>query len=126
MAHSIRQTISNTGSHDRNDAHAAGRALGTVERRYGLLGCEEIVRVVEELDRSGDLSVADRIAFVTAIQTHRQVVVFEHDSWYVVGLLDRHMSADQAATIKPRRGGPRLMSIVDARGITPMVSPLAR
>jgi hypothetical protein len=125
MAQTARLSIARNGSSLRDDAHAEQVALGTIERRYGLLGCEEIVRVVQQLDRSGDLSVADRVAYVSAVQTHRQTVVFEQDGWFVVALLDRHLSADQAVALTTRRGGPRLMSVVDARGITPIVTPLA-
>jgi len=104
---------------------ALGAAIGTIKRTYGLLTCEEIVRVTGMIDRSGDLAVADRIAFVCAGRMRAQLAVFEYEGWFHVGRLDRFLSVEQAATLKTLQGSPRLLSIVDAKGITPIVGPLA-
>jgi Tfp pilus assembly protein PilZ len=103
-----------------------GTAVGTIDRTYGLLVCEEIVRVNEVLDRSGDLAVADRVAYLCARRTRSQVVVVELDGWYHAVVLDRYLSVEQAGQIKPLAASPRLMSLVDSRGIMPLVSPLAQ
>lgn len=120
IAHDAIATEAATGAEP-----GVGAAIGTIERTYGLLTCEEIVRVVETIDRSGDLAVADRIGFLCATRMRTQVAVFEHDGWFYVGMLDRFISAEQAASLRCLGGSPRLLSIVDSRGITPIVGPLA-
>ena len=101
-------------------------AVGSIERTFGLLACEEIVRINEVLDFSGDLSVADRVAYLCAVRNKTQVVVLECDGWYVAATLDRFISPQQANQLKPLQASPRLMSIADSRGIVPLVAPLAR
>lgn len=98
--------------------------VGTIERHYGLLRCEERVQVTDVFDRTGDLAVADRLAFVYASRTHGEVAVFELDGWYYVGTLDRPLSPEQAASLRPGGDNPRLHSIVTERGIAPIVAPL--
>lgn len=106
------------------ESPAEHAVLGVVERRYGLLRCDETVRVVETYERVGDLAVADRVAFVLATRHHVQLAVFERDGWYEIGALDRHLSCEQARDLRPVDGGLRLLSIVDHRGISPLVGPL--
>lgn len=103
---------------------AVGIVLGTIERRYGLLTCAEPVTVASVLERSGDLAVADRLAWLHTQRTHAQHVVFEHEGWYVVGCLERPLTADQADHVTPLALSPRLMSVVTDRGIVPVVGPL--
>jgi hypothetical protein len=102
-----------------------GIVLGSVERRYGLLTCEENVRVIATYERVGDLAVADRIAYVMALRHHVQVAVFEYEGWYCIGSLDRHVAPGQASDIRPFGESPRLLSIVSERGVEPVVGPLA-
>lgn len=108
------------------EQEVAGSMLGTIERRYGLLRCEETITIEQVFNRSGDLAVADRLAYVYAGRTHGQVVVFERDGWYYVGTLDQHLSCEQAACLRPARSDSRLLSLVDERGIAPIVAPLVR
>ena len=98
--------------------------IGTIEQRYGLLRSQESLLLDEATCRSGDLAVADRLAFVHASQRGQQFVVVELDGWYVVGRASRHLTAAQAAAVQPGAGYARLMSVVDERGITPVVAPL--
>lgn len=104
----------------------AGATLGTIERRYGLLRCEEAVTVAEVFDRSGDLAVADRLAFVFAARLHAQVAVVQHDGWYHVVALDRPLTMAQACELHPVAPTPRLLSLVTERGISPLVAPLVQ
>lgn len=101
-----------------------GPAIGIIEQRYGLLASQEMVTLDHSICRTGDLAVADRLAFVHASQSAAQVVVVEIEGWFVVGIANRHLAAAQAASVTPVDRGARLMSIVDERGITPIVAPL--
>jgi hypothetical protein len=102
----------------------AATPIGVIEQRYGLLASQETVSLDEAICRSGDLAVADRLAFVHAAQTGTQVVVVELDGWFVVGRANRHLTAAQAAAVVALPGGARLLSVVCERGITPVVAPL--
>ncbi len=102
-----------------------GLMLGTVQRRYGLLTSEESVCVSHAIERCSDLAVADRVAWMHAVQLRRQVVVFEHDGWYWVGQLEVSLTPEQARDVVPLAVSPRLLSIASERGILPLVGPLA-
>lgn len=115
-------TVTTTTTHD--SVRVNGVAVGCIERRYGLLRCEENVAVNAVFDRTGDLAVADRLAYVYASRTHEQVAVVEHDGWYYVGSLDRPLTLEQAAAMRPLDPSVRLHTLATARGITPIVSPL--
>lgn len=102
-----------------------GLMLGTIQRRYGLLASEESVRVSHAIERCSDLAVADRVAWMHAVQLRRQIVVFEHDGWYWVGQLETSLTPEQARDVTPLAVSPRLLSIASERGIVPLVGPLA-
>lgn len=101
-----------------------GAPIGTIERRYGLLRCDEMVSVSQVFNRTGDLAVADRLAFVYAGRSHTQAVVLEQDGWYYPAALDRTITTAQLREMRSLPGGPRLHSLVSERGITPVVAPL--
>jgi len=100
-------------------------ALGTVRRQYGLLACEETVLVNEVWQQSGDLAVADLMAFLLATRYNANVAVFQQDGWFRVGPLDRPMTIDQLSAVTPVDDDVRIMSIATSRGIVPVVGPLA-
>src|SRR5687767_1181799 len=60
-----------------------GTTLGLLERRYGLMSSEEQVLVTEVIATSGDLAVADRLAFVASMERHVPIVVVEIEGWYL-------------------------------------------
>lgn len=102
-----------------------GASLGTVERRYGLMSSSESVVVSCELATSGDLAVADRLAFLASIERREAVVVVEHEGWYVACATERPIGAAELHELRPPEGGsPRVMSLVTERGITPALGPL--
>ena len=100
-------------------------ALGTVRRQYGLLACEETVLVNEVWQQSGDLAVADRMAFLLATRHNAHVAVFLQDGWFRVGPLDRPMTIEQLSELSPIDESVRVFSIASSRGVVPLVSPLA-
>ena len=105
-----------------------GVALGSVERTYGLMKSEQLVHVVEVLSASGDLAVADRLAFVASIERHAPLVVVHLDGWFLVCATDVPLDAATLAQLRELPGGvpaPRLMSVASDRGITPALGPLA-
>ncbi|MBC7462333.1 MAG: hypothetical protein H7287_13310, partial [Thermoleophilia bacterium] len=105
-----------------------GVALGSVERTYGLMKSEQIVYVVDVLSASGDLAVADRLAFVASIERHAPLVVVLLEGWYLVCATDVTLDAAALAHLRELPDGscaPRLMSIASDRGITPALGPLA-
>lgn len=106
------------------DGIDAGAVLGLLERRYGLLCCDEKVTIVAVHDRVGDLAVADRLAFVRANRSHEQLAVVERQGWYYVVALDRHLSLSQALDLSPGEAALRLMSLAGERGLAPLVAPL--
>jgi hypothetical protein len=106
------------------DALLEGVALGTIDRRYGLVSCSETVRVAQAIARSGDLAVADRHAFIVASRMHTGVLVVEADGWYHIVVADRYLDFEQTLAMSALTGSPRLMSFVSERGIAPIVSPL--
>ena len=101
-----------------------GVTLGTLERRYGLMSSEDTIVVAEVVAISGDLAVADRLAFVAAMERHTPVAVIEFEGWYVACVTERLISADEVAQLCGTAGAPRVMSVATERGITPALGPL--
>lgn len=102
-----------------------GTPIGTIDRRYGLMSSEETITVAEVLATSGDLAVADRLAFVNAMERHEPVVVIEFDGWYVACTTERMITPAEVGQLRAGRGAPRVMSIATERGITPALGPLS-
>lgn len=103
-----------------------GLELGSFERRYGLMTSRERVTIAEVVATSGDLAVADRLAFLDAVRSHRSVLVIEFDGWYVTCLADRELEAEAYAQLAPpTRTGARMMSVATQRGIVPVLGALA-
>lgn len=124
MATALAHSAGISGDHRLHELD--GAAIGTIERRYGLLRSEEQVTVREVLQRSGDLAVADRLAFVFAARLHAQVAVVESDGWFHVAVLDRPLTVAQAIGLRGLPQAPRLLSLVTERGISPLVAPLVQ
>ena len=101
-----------------------GALLGSTERRYGLMTSHDPVRLAEVVATSGDLAVADRLAFLAASQQRRSIVVVALDGWYVACTTDLPLDAAQLAELQLDEAAPRIMSLVTARGITPALGPL--
>ncbi|MBC7644257.1 MAG: hypothetical protein H7123_03960 [Thermoleophilia bacterium] len=108
-----------------HESEVTAVALGTVRQQYGLLACEETVLVNEVWQQSGDLAVADRMAFLLATRHNANVAVFQQDGWFRVGPLDRPMTIDQLSALTPVDENVRIMSIASSRGVVPVVGPLA-
>mgnify|MGYP006298667723 CR=1 FL=1 len=102
-----------------------GLAIGTIQRRYGLLASEEVLVVAQAFDRCSDLAVADRTAWMYATELRCQVVVFEYDGWYWVSQLASTIAPEQVRDLRPIGELPRMLSIAGERGILPLVGPLA-
>ncbi len=102
----------------------AGTTLGTIERRYGLMRSEETIVIADVIATSGDLAVADRLAFIASLERHQPVVVIEFDGWYVACTTERLVGAAEVAQLIPGEGAPRIMSVASERGITPALGPL--
>lgn len=103
----------------------AGAMLGMLERRYGLMSSEEPVTVTEVIATSGDLAVADRLAFVAAMERHVPIVVIEMEGWYLACATSVPVSATELPLLRtPEGGAPRIMSVASERGITPALGPL--
>jgi hypothetical protein len=101
-----------------------GTALGTLERRYGLMSSEETIVVAEVIATSGDLAVADRLAFVAAMERHAAIAVIEVDGWYIACATERTIQPSEVAQLRVPDGAPRVMSLATERGITPALGPL--
>lgn len=101
-----------------------GTTLGSLDRRYGLMSSEEAIVISDVAATSGDLAVADRLAFVAAMERHCTIVVIEVDGWYVACATERSLTTSELASIRPCEGAPRIMSLVTDRGITPALGPL--
>jgi len=102
----------------------AGATIGVLERRFGLMASAEGVVVTEVLATSGDLAVADRLAFVEAMEHREPIVVLGVDGWYMVCRTSCQLTIDQVSALRDVEGAPRLMSIASERGITPVLGPL--
>lgn len=101
-----------------------GATLGTIERRYGLMSSEEPISIAEVIATTGDLAVADRLAFVTAMERHQAIVVVELDGWYVACTTARALAATEVSQLRAADDAPRVMSVATERGITPALGPL--
>lgn len=102
-----------------------GTVLGVVDRRYGLMSSEEPIVVAEVIASSGDLAVADRLAFVAAMERRQAIAVVELDGWYVACATERTLAPAELGSMRlPDAAAPRLMSLVNERGITPALGPL--
>ncbi|MCW2927954.1 MAG: hypothetical protein JWM86_1922 [Thermoleophilia bacterium] len=102
-----------------------GTTLGTLERRYGLMSSEETIIVSDVIATSGDLAVADRLAFVASMERHAAIVVVEFDGWYLACATERTLAPAELAHLRAPEVSPmRVMSIVTERGITPALGPL--
>jgi hypothetical protein len=101
-----------------------GTTLGTLERRYGLMSSEETIVVAEVIATSGDLAVADRLAFVAAMERHTPIAVIEVDGWFIACVTERLISPSEVAQLRAPEGAPRVMSLATERGITPALGPL--
>ena len=99
--------------------------LGVIDRRYGLMASEESITVAQVIATSGDLAVADRLAFVASVERHAPVVVIEFDGWYVACTTERAISPAEVSQLRPADDSPRIMSVASERGITPALSPLS-
>ncbi|MCW2950282.1 MAG: hypothetical protein JWN41_1295 [Thermoleophilia bacterium] len=105
-----------------------GASLGVIERTFGLMKSEQLVSVVEVVAASGDLAIADRLAFVASFERHVPTVVVLYDGWFVACITDVPLDAAAFAQFHQPLAGqaaPRIMSIVSDRGITPALGPLA-
>lgn len=102
-----------------------GTTLGTIERRYGLMSSEDTITIAEVVATSGDLAIADRLAFVAAMERHHAVVVIEFDGWYLACTTERTLAPDEVSTLVPTDDAPRIMSVASERGITPALGPLS-
>jgi hypothetical protein len=110
-------------------AHAShplvGTTLGLLERRYGLMASEEPVNVGEVIATSGDLAVADRLAFVASMERRVPIVVIELEGWYLACATTVPLAASELPLLRaPEGGAPRIMSVASERGITPALGPL--
>ena len=110
------------------DTHPlVGLEIGSLERRYGLMTSRERVSITEVVATSGDLAVADRLAFLDASRRHEPVLVVEFDGWYVTCVCDRTLDVDDyaqlVAPVDPARAA-RMMSVATERGIMPMLGAL--
>lgn len=114
-----RRAVQPTGVHT-----LLGRVLGAIDRRYGLMSSEEPVVIAEVVATSGDLAVADRLAFLWATERHVPVVVLEVDGWYVACTTERPIGAVELPMLRMAADAPRIMSLVTDRGITPALGPL--
>ena len=103
-----------------------GLVLGRRERRYGLMTTHEALTVLDVVGVSGDLAVADRLAFLAAANLHVPVVVLEHDGRYVACVVDGSLEASDLATLRIDEGAlpGRILSLACERGIVPMLGPL--
>jgi hypothetical protein len=101
-----------------------GTTLGTLERRYGLMSSEETIVVAEVIATSGDLAVADRLAFVAAMERHMPIAVIEVDGWFIACATERTINASEVSLLRAPEGAPRVMSLATERGITPALGPL--
>ncbi len=101
-----------------------GITLGTLERRYGLMSSEETIVVAEVIATSGDLAVADRLAFVAAMERHTPIAVIEVDGWFIACATQRTIAASEVSQLRAPEGAPRVMSLATERGITPALGPL--
>lgn len=101
-----------------------GTTLGTLERRYGLMSSEETILVSDVIATSGDLAVADRLAFVAAMERHTAIAVVEVDGWFLACATERTIQPAEVAQLRAPEGAPRVMSLVTERGITPALGPL--
>ena len=101
-----------------------GTTLGTLERRYGLMSSEDTIVIADVIATSGDLAVADRLAFVAAMERHAAIAVIEFDGWYVACATERTIAPSEVAELRVPEGAPRLMSLATERGITPALGPL--
>jgi hypothetical protein len=102
----------------------SGTVLGTIERRYGLMTSEEQISIAEVIATSGDLAVADRLAFIASMERHVAVAVVEVEGWYVACTTERAMAPDELRELRPLEDSPRIMSMASERGITPALGPL--
>jgi hypothetical protein len=105
-----------------------GAALGLVQRTYGLMKSDQVVSVSDVLSASGDLAVADRLAFVASLDRHEPIAVVHFEGWFLVCATDVPLDPATLAQLRELPGGApthRLMSIACDRGITPALGPLA-
>lgn len=102
-----------------------GTTLGTIERRYGLMSSEDTITIAEVVATSGDLAIADRLAFVAAMERHHAVVVIEFDGWYIACTTERTLAPSEVALLEAGADAPRIMSVASERGITPALGPLS-
>ena len=101
-----------------------GTLLGTLERRYGLMASEETISIKDVIATSGDLAVADRLAFVASMERHEAIAVVELDGWYLACATERAIVPAELGALRPADGAPRIMSLATERGITPALGPL--
>ena len=101
-----------------------GTMLGSLERRYGLMSSEEPVLVAEVIATSGDLAVADRLAFVASMERHVPIVVVEVEGWYLACATNVPLAAAELPALRADAGNLRIMSVASERGITPALGPL--
>lgn len=98
--------------------------LAIVERHYGLMSSNETIVVTDVVGASGDLAVADRLAFIASMQRHVTIAVVELQGTYCACITNRPLSASELASMSTPEGGPRIMSLATDRGIRPALGPL--
>lgn len=106
-------------------ATTSSAQLGVISRRYGLMTCEEAVVVQEIVASSGDLAVADRLAFIASMERRSGLVVIAANGEYHACIVDAALDQSSLGDFVAATDAPRVMSIVSDRGITPALGPLA-
>jgi hypothetical protein len=120
-----RKAAAQPQGHAPHPAHPlVGTTLGMLERRYGLMASEEPITVSEVVATSGDLAVADRLAFVASMERHVPIVVIELDGWYLACATAVPLASTELPALRLTDGAPRIMSVASERGITPALGPL--
>lgn len=102
-----------------------GCVVAMVEQRFGLMVSREDVRITDVVAVSGDLAVADRLAFVDASRRRCATLVVECDGWYLAVDVDRALDPADLAALRPptSSGAPRIMSLATSRGVVPVMTP---
>jgi hypothetical protein len=119
--------------HDPNASHARthsphapatwhplnGVALGHLR---GLApGTDVTVSIVEVVDASEDLAIADRVAYVVTSRTGVDHVVVAGTGCYLVASVTPSLDWAAAMRLVPNPGMPRIVSVANADGILPIL-----
>lgn len=88
-------------------------------------GTDLQIAVDDVLEETGDLAVADRVAYIMSERTGRQHVVLSSSNGYLVATLSTDLDWAAAMRLEIGTYAPRIVSVATGEGVLPLLTMVA-